>query len=117
MREVATACVRKSHYAIEKLTSGNRLTQAFNRPVFKEFVLRDKTGRVDELLGEALDCGYFAGVPLGQWYPELADCFLVCVTEKRSREEIEGLAEILKEGRKQKAPRRHGEHGAAIAEY
>jgi glycine dehydrogenase subunit 1 len=105
--------VRKSHYALEKLTGGNRLTSAFNRPVFKEFVLRDKTGRVDELLAEALDRGYFAGVPLGQWYPDLADCLLVCVTEKRSREEIDGLAEIVKEGKKQKSPRKHG---AAVAD-
>ena len=42
------------------------------------------TGRVDELLAEAIDRGYFAGVPLGQWYPELADSLLVCVTEKRT---------------------------------
>ena len=28
MREVATACLRKSHYALEKLTAGKRLTQA-----------------------------------------------------------------------------------------
>jgi hypothetical protein len=41
---------------------------------------------------------------------------LVCVTEKRSREEIDGLSEIVKEGRKQKSPQRHGEHGAAVAE-
>jgi glycine dehydrogenase subunit 1 len=31
-------------------------------------------------------------VPLGRWYPELDDCFLVAVTEKRTREEIDGLA-------------------------
>jgi glycine dehydrogenase subunit 1 len=108
MREVAMACVRKSHYAVDKLTVGNRLSPAFDRPVFKEFVVRDQTGRVDELLAEALDRGYFAGVPLGQWYPELADCLLVCVTEKRSREEIDGLAEIVKESKKQKSPRKHG---------
>ncbi len=96
MREVATACVRKSHYALEKLTSGKRLKAAFDRPVFKEFVVRDSSGRVDDLLAGALDAGYFAGVPLGQWYPDLSDCFLVCVTEKRSRTEIDGLAEALK---------------------
>ncbi|HTQ39370.1 MAG TPA: aminomethyl-transferring glycine dehydrogenase subunit GcvPA [Pirellulales bacterium] len=103
MREIATACVRKAHYALEKLTSGKRLTKKFERPMFKEFVLRDTAGGVDELLSEALDCGYFAGVPLGQWYPELADSVLVCVTEKRTREEIEGLAVVFKEGRRQKA--------------
>jgi glycine dehydrogenase subunit 1 len=103
MREIATACVRKAHYAKEKLTAGNRLAAMFERPVFKEFVLRDKTGKVDELLAEALDCGYFAGVPLGQWYPEMRDGLLVCVTEKRTWEEIDGLAACTAQQRTQKA--------------
>ena len=104
MREIATACARKAHYAKEKLTAGNRLTAMFKRPVFKEFVLRDATKNVEQLLAEALDCGYFAGVPLGQWYPEMADGLLVCVTEKRTREEIDGLAACISQQRKTKAP-------------
>jgi glycine dehydrogenase subunit 1 len=37
-----------------------------------------------------------AGVPLGRWYPELADSFLVAVTEKRSKAQIDRLAEAVK---------------------
>jgi hypothetical protein len=55
-------------------------------------VIRDRAGRVDELLADALDAGFLAGVPLGRWYPELSDCFLVAVTEKRTRAEIDALA-------------------------
>jgi len=99
MREVVTACLRKSRYAMEKLTAGNRLSQRFDRPTFKEFVVRDSTGQVDQLLAEALDCGYFAGSPLSRWYPELSDCFLVCVTERRTRVEIDGLAAVLSRSR------------------
>ncbi len=95
MREVATACLRKSRYTLDQLTSGKRLAKAFDRPTFKEFVVRDTTGQVDGLLAEALDRGYFAGIPLGRWYPDLADCFLVCVTEKRTRAEIDGLVAAL----------------------
>jgi glycine dehydrogenase subunit 1 len=83
--------------------------------VFKEFVLRDATNRIDELLAEALDRGYFAGVPLGQWYPELADSLLVCVTEKRTQEEIDGLAAALNLEQKQSSRKHRGQ--AAIAEY
>ena len=32
-----------------------------------------------------------AGLPLGQWYPALASCVSLAVTEKRSRGEIDGL--------------------------
>jgi glycine dehydrogenase subunit 1 len=33
-------------------------------------------------------------LPLGQWYPQLASCVSVAVTEKRSRAEIDGLAKV-----------------------
>jgi glycine dehydrogenase subunit 1 len=116
MREVATACLRKSHYALDKLTSGDRLTKKFDRPTFKEFVVRDSTRNVPELISEALNHGYFAGVPLGKWYPELDDCMLVCVTEKRTKNEIDGLANVLTEGRKQKAEgKRRSAEAAALA--
>jgi glycine dehydrogenase subunit 1 len=89
--ETANLCLQKSQYAIERLCATGRFKLAFAQPTFKEFVLRDRDGRVNEVLAEALADGYLAGVPLGQWYPELDDCFLVAVTEKRTKEEIEGL--------------------------
>src|SRR6478736_203616 len=75
MREVADLCVRKTHYARQQLTAQPRFATAFDRPTFKEFVVRDTQGRVAELLEQAVDAGYLAGVPLAPWYPELADCF------------------------------------------
>ena len=68
---------------------GERLAPAFERPTFKEFVVRDRRGTVAELLASACDAGFLAGLPLGRWYPELDDCFLVAVTEKRTRAEID----------------------------
>ena len=66
-----------------------------NEKYFKEFVVRDKRGRVEDLLAAAENYGFLAGVPLGKWYPELADCFLVTVTEKRRKGEIDALATQL----------------------
>jgi glycine dehydrogenase subunit 1 len=94
LRELAESCLRKSHYAAGQLTRGERFTMAFDRPTFKEFVIRDSADAVDDLVADALDAGFFAGVPLGRWYPELADGLLVCVTEKRTRQEIDGLADF-----------------------
>jgi glycine dehydrogenase subunit 1 len=94
MREVAELCLRKSRYAAEALTAGDRLTPAFDRPTFKEFVVRDKRGEVQSLLADASGAGFFAGVALGRWYPELADCFMVAVTEKRTKAEIDALAAV-----------------------
>ena len=47
------------------------------------------------VLDYAWQQGIAAGVPLGRWFPELEDCFLVAVTEKRTREQIDRLAQVL----------------------
>ena len=88
-------CARKAAYARGKLTSNTRFAQRFAAPTFKEFVVRDTSGEVEQLLADAERDGYFAGIALGRWYPELADSFLVAVTEKRTKAEIDGLAAAL----------------------
>ena len=96
MRSVAELCLQKAHYALDRIASGGgTLRAAFDRPVFKEFVVRAADGRVEPRLQKALDEGILAGVPLGPWYPELADCFLVAVTEKRTKGQIDRWAEVL----------------------
>ena len=94
LRDVAALCLQKARYAAGQLTAGTSLTLPFARPTFKEFVVRLSGGRVEELLQSALGQGIFAGVPLGRWYPELADCLLVAVTEKRTKAEIDRMAAL-----------------------
>jgi glycine dehydrogenase subunit 1 len=110
MRDVAELCLQKARYAADRLTgdcpnfrvSENgtvplkacKLSMAFSRPVFKEFVVRVKGCLVSELIEKALQENIFAGVPLGQWYPHLADCLLIAVTEKRTQAEIDRLAAV-----------------------
>lgn len=95
LRETANLCLQKSRYAAEKLCENERFELAFEAPTFKEFVIRDREARVGELIERALEADFLAGVPLGQWYPELDDCFLVAVTEKRTKAEIDSLARVL----------------------
>jgi len=95
LREVAELCLRKADYAGRQLTSLARFERAFDCPTFKEFVVRDRDGEVAGLLADAERGGFFAGVPLECWYPELEDCFLVSVTEKRTRAEIDALTRTL----------------------
>jgi glycine dehydrogenase subunit 1 len=95
LRETANLCLQKSRYAAERLCKHDRFELAFDAPTFKEFVIRDKQNCVDDLLADALDAGFLAGVSLGQWYPDLQDCFLVAVTEKRTRAEIDSFVQAL----------------------
>ena len=94
MRGVAELCLQKARYAAERLASLPSLSLAFNRPTFKEFVVRLKGRSVAKLIEKAQHKHIFAGVPLGRWYPQLDDCLLVAVTEKRTKEEIDRLAGI-----------------------
>src|SRR6476659_4268836 len=91
LKETANLCLQKSRYCAEQLCKNGRFELAFNAPTLKEFVVRDKHSRVEELIASAVDAGFLAGVPLGRWYPELHDCLLIAVTEKRTRAEIDGF--------------------------
>ena len=95
LRETAELSLQKSRYAAEQITALPRFSLAFDKPTFKEFVIRDSQDDVENLLEHARAKGFLAGIPLGRWYPELSDCFLVAVTEKRTKEEIEGLVAAL----------------------
>jgi glycine cleavage system P protein (glycine dehydrogenase) subunit 1 len=51
---------------------------------------------VSRLLVDLAEVGYLAGLDLGRWYPDLRDCFSLAVTEKRTRAEIDGLADAMR---------------------
>jgi glycine dehydrogenase subunit 1 len=95
LRETANLCLQKSRYAAEQITKHERFELAFNAPTMKEFVIRDRRGRIDELISRALDAGFLAGVPLAKWYPEFEDCLLVAVTEKRTKSQIDELVKTI----------------------
>jgi glycine dehydrogenase subunit 1 len=67
----------------------------YSRPFFKEFTVQQSETPVPALLADLLHAGYHAGLPLGRWYPNLANCFSVAVTEKRTKAEIDGLVNRL----------------------
>ena len=57
----------------------------------------DHVGGIDEALEVGTTAGIeiIPGIELAQWYPELADSFLVCVTEMNEREEIDRLVRTV----------------------
>ncbi len=95
LRETAELCVRKAHYAADELCKVPGVSLRFKAPFAREFALT-VPGDVPALLAKLRAAGYHAGLPLGRWYPDLAGCVSVAVTEKRTREEIDGLAASLK---------------------
>jgi len=91
LRQAAELSTRKAHYAAERLAAVPGLSLAFPGPFFKELVVRCRPDP-NQILAEVGRHGYHGGIALGRWYPELADCILIAVTEKRTKAEIDGLA-------------------------
>jgi glycine dehydrogenase subunit 1 len=91
LRRAAELSTQKAHYAAERLAGVPGLARAFPGPFFKEFVMRSRLD-ARKLLEEVGNLGYHGGIHLGRWYPELADCILIAVTEKRTKAQIDGLA-------------------------
>ncbi len=93
-RKVAELNVRKAAYAKEVVTAVAGFRLAFEAPIFNEFVVRTPLPP-EEVNRRLLARGILGGAPLGRWYPELADAWLLCVTEQRTRTEIDNLGELL----------------------
>lgn len=101
LREVSELCLRKSHYAAERLQEVEGISLAFDQPFFKEFLIRTE-GPADVVAERARARGIDVGPLLsrfgGETVPaELSDtAFLVAVTELRSRNEIESLVDAIR---------------------
>jgi glycine dehydrogenase subunit 1 len=95
--EMAGQNLAKAAYAREQLAGVAGLSLPFAAPVFNEFVVRSQRP-VAEVLAALEKRGILGGIPLGSDYPELANAFLVCVTEQHRRSDIDALAAALAGG-------------------
>jgi glycine dehydrogenase subunit 1 len=95
LRETATLCLQKSHYLADQLTKLPGVSLKFARPFFKEFTVQ-VPGDATKLLQKLLKAGFHGGLPLGKWYPSLANCISIAVTEKRIRAEMDGFVAAFK---------------------
>jgi len=97
LRQVAELCVQKAHYAAEVLSSVPGIALAFPQPFVREFTLVFDTRRsVRDLCRRLYENGILAGYPLDTDYPELPNALLVSVTEKRTKAQIDRLADCLR---------------------
>ncbi len=92
--ELARLNFDKAHYAHAAL-AGAGLRPRFAAPFFNEFVVGG-LGDAAAVQRRLLDHQIVAGLPLGPYYPELADSLLVSVTEANTVQEIDALARELK---------------------
>ncbi|MBI3616481.1 MAG: aminomethyl-transferring glycine dehydrogenase subunit GcvPA [Candidatus Omnitrophica bacterium] len=87
-REVAAQNLLKAHYGFDRMVRIPGVRPLFKAPFFNEFALEMPVD--PELLNQRLlKEGFLGGFPLKRWDPALAKGWLVCITEARSKEEID----------------------------
>ena len=94
IQQVAELNARKAHYARRRIAELPGYQIAFDAPTFNEFVVRCPLPP-EEINRRLLDHEILGGLPLGRFYQELSDCWLLCVTESRTRQEIDRLIGYL----------------------
>jgi glycine dehydrogenase subunit 1 len=86
LRELAEQNLAKAHYL------AGRLKPRFSGKFFNEFVVRAEGKSPEEINKTLLKKKIIGGLPLGRFYPELADCMLFCATETTKRTDMDTLA-------------------------
>jgi glycine dehydrogenase subunit 1 len=95
IRKVAELCLQKSHYAAERIAEIKGFNKRFDAPFFKEFVVQTPFPP-EKIIKSLLEKGIFAGVDLSLFDRRFENQLLVCVTEKRTKEEIDLLVDELR---------------------
>jgi glycine dehydrogenase subunit 1 len=92
--KVANLCLQKSHYAAKRIYQIPGFEPTFTSPFFKEFAVKCPIppNKINKLLWDNKILG---GFELRRLYPQLENSLLFCVTERRTRGDIDRLIRLL----------------------
>ena len=101
MRDLGEGIIQRTAYAIQEISRIKRIqTPIFNRPHFKEFTINfDRTGKTVKEVNRVLlnRHGIVGGKDLSVDFPELGQSALFCVTEVHVSEDIDRLADAIRQ--------------------
>jgi glycine dehydrogenase subunit 1 len=89
LRELAQQNLAKAHYM------AGLLTPRFTGKFFNEFVARVEGKRPEDVNKALLKRKIIGGLPLGRFYPELADSVLLCATETSRRADMDAVGQFM----------------------
>lgn len=92
--EVCEQNMRKAHYAFQQITKLEHFKPVYDAPFFNEFVVQTDLD-VRKIEQTLKDVGIIGGFDLSRVDQTLAGQMLFCVTEKRTKEEIDRLVQVL----------------------
>jgi glycine cleavage system P protein (glycine dehydrogenase) subunit 1 len=94
--ELGELMLQRTAYARKSLQALDGVSAIHDQPVIREFAVA-LDAPVQRVIEHCLERGVNPGYPLGGDYPEHADGLLVAITERRTRAEIDRLADVLGE--------------------
>jgi glycine dehydrogenase subunit 1 len=92
--EIGELMLHRTAYARKTLAAVDGVELASDEPVVREFAVR-LDAPVDKVVERCAAEGVNPGYPLGRDYPEHEDGLLVAITERRTRADIDRLADVL----------------------
>jgi glycine dehydrogenase subunit 1 len=92
--ELGELMLQRTAYARSRLSAVEGVRLVHEQPVFREFAVA-LDAPVARVIARCRARGVNPGVPLGPDYPEHPDGLLVAITERRTRRDIDRLAEVL----------------------
>ena len=96
VHEVAEQSYKKAHYLCEKLIDIDGIKKAYpNKPFLNEFAVKIETD-LYKMKKTLKDKGYLPGIILENQYPHKKNEFLIAVTEKRTKKEIDSFVKEIK---------------------
>jgi glycine cleavage system P protein (glycine dehydrogenase) subunit 1 len=93
-RELGGLLARRTAYARQRLAAVAGVEPLHEAPVVREFAIR-LDAPVERVLERCAERGIAAGYPLGRDYPEHENGLLIAITERRTKAQIDALADAL----------------------
>ena len=92
--DVSNLCLSKSHYLRDQIKQLKGIRSAYEQEFFKEFLVETEKF-AKEVLNALLEQKIFGGVPLYLFDEKQQNQFLIAVTEKRTKEELDRFTDCL----------------------
>lgn len=93
--QMAELNVNKTQYALSKLRKAKKAILPFSGPVFNEFVVEVKGESLDSLFERAKAGCILPGIRLDKLENGASSRILVCITEKKTKEDIDALIALF----------------------
>lgn len=94
LKKAADLCLQKAHYAASNISKINGFSLMSKAPFFKEFTVQTSVNSTD-IINKLLNKKIIAGLDLEKFDENLKKHLLICVTEKRTRQQIDSFVKEL----------------------